>query len=72
MAGANSPKQGVGPRLSPNHGQSLTMTPSLQQALQLMAMRLGEIRKFALDLAVATTRFFDVQVPSLPAHKSPD
>ena len=71
MAGANSPKQGVGPRLSPNLGQSLTLTPSLQQALQLMAMRLGDIRKFALDLA-AENPFLDVQLPSLPAHKSPE
>ena len=74
MAGAISRQQGVGQRLSPNISQglsqSLTMTPSLQQALQLMAMRLGDIRKFALDLA-ADNPFLDVQLPSLPAHKSP-
>ena len=71
MAAAISPKQGVGQRLSTNLGQSLTLTPSLQQALQLMAMRLGDIRRFALDLA-ADNPFLDVQLPSLPAHKSPE
>ena len=75
MAAAMSPQQGVGqrlsPNLSPNLSQGLVMTPSLQQALQLMAMRLGDVRKFALDLA-ADNPFLDVQLPSLPAQKSPE
>ena len=71
MAAAMSRQQGVGQRLSPNLSQGLVMTPSLQQALQLMAMRLGDIRKFALDFA-ADNPFLDVQLPSLPAQKSPE
>ena len=75
MAAAMSPQQGVGqrlsPNLSPNLSQGLVMTPSLQQALQLMAMRLGDVRKFVLDLA-ADNPFLDVQLPSLPAQKSPE
>ena len=69
MAAAMSPQQGVGQRLSPNVSQHLTVTPSLQQALQLMAMRLGDIRKFALDMA-AENPFLEVQLPSLPQQKS--
>ena len=69
MAAAISPQQGVGQRLSPNVSQHLTVTPSLQQALQLMAMRLGDIRKFALDMA-AENPFLEVQLPSLPQQKS--
>ena len=75
MAAAMSPQHGVGPRLSPNISQglsqSLTMTPSLQQAMQLMAMRLGDIRKYALDLAVDNP-FLEVQLPSMPRQKSPE
>ena len=75
MAAALTPKQGFGQhhhqRTTPTVTQRLAMTPSLRQSLQIMAMRLGDVRRYALEMA-AENPFLDVQLPSLPQQRSVD
>ena len=62
---SQSISQGISQGVSQGLSQRLAMTPGLKQSLQLMAMKLGDIRRHALDLADENP-FLDVTLPSLP------